>query len=210
MAPSAASPQGWLGLPRCSESCRSARSTTSRRTLRSRSTSNRRSRRLLPGEAQPSISGGVNDRLFLNNSSIGIYPNIVELREELRRRGDRKWWPWRARHVPEARGVDVAGVVVRMALETTAKRGGRRSYSSAATNTPSRASVWARGQGWMVDNSSLISPRGCALASCRSCSCEPCWGAPNSRAHSASFRQRSYGLKHLTPGVFKSPSTARS
>jgi diacylglycerol kinase family enzyme len=35
--------------------------------------------------------GTVNGRTFLNNSSIGIYPDIVEAREELRRRGHRKW-----------------------------------------------------------------------------------------------------------------------
>jgi diacylglycerol kinase family enzyme len=36
--------------------------------------------------------GEVNDRMFLNNSSIGIYPNIVVERERLRKeRGYRKW-----------------------------------------------------------------------------------------------------------------------
>jgi diacylglycerol kinase family enzyme len=35
--------------------------------------------------------GRVNDRIFLNNSSIGIYPNIVERREQLRAEGHRKW-----------------------------------------------------------------------------------------------------------------------
>jgi diacylglycerol kinase family enzyme len=35
--------------------------------------------------------GQVNDRVFVNNSSIGIYPSIVEAREELRRHGYRKW-----------------------------------------------------------------------------------------------------------------------
>jgi diacylglycerol kinase family enzyme len=35
--------------------------------------------------------GRVNDRVFLNNSSIGIYPSIIEAREELRRLGHRKW-----------------------------------------------------------------------------------------------------------------------
>jgi diacylglycerol kinase family enzyme len=35
--------------------------------------------------------GQVNDRVFLNNSSIGLYPNIVEERERLRRQGYRKW-----------------------------------------------------------------------------------------------------------------------
>jgi diacylglycerol kinase family enzyme len=35
--------------------------------------------------------GQVNGRVFLNNSSIGIYPSIIETREELRRLGHRKW-----------------------------------------------------------------------------------------------------------------------
>jgi diacylglycerol kinase family enzyme len=35
--------------------------------------------------------GRVNDRVFVNNSSIGIYPSIIEVREELRRLGHRKW-----------------------------------------------------------------------------------------------------------------------
>jgi diacylglycerol kinase family enzyme len=35
--------------------------------------------------------GEVNGRTFLNNSSIGIYPDIVMEREALRRRGYRKW-----------------------------------------------------------------------------------------------------------------------
>jgi diacylglycerol kinase family enzyme len=35
--------------------------------------------------------GDVNDRMFLNNSSIGIYPNIVVEREQLRTQGYRKW-----------------------------------------------------------------------------------------------------------------------
>jgi diacylglycerol kinase family enzyme len=35
--------------------------------------------------------GQVNDHLFVNNSSIGIYPSIVDAREMLRRQGHRKW-----------------------------------------------------------------------------------------------------------------------
>ena len=35
--------------------------------------------------------GQVNDRVFINNSSIGLYPSIVEEREALRRQGHRKW-----------------------------------------------------------------------------------------------------------------------
>lgn len=35
--------------------------------------------------------GRVNDRVFVNNSSIGIYPSVVEAREALRRQGHGKW-----------------------------------------------------------------------------------------------------------------------
>jgi diacylglycerol kinase family enzyme len=35
--------------------------------------------------------GRVNDRVFVNNSSIGVYPDIVERREALRVQGHRKW-----------------------------------------------------------------------------------------------------------------------
>lgn len=35
--------------------------------------------------------GQVNDRVFVNNSSIGVYPDIVQEREALRRQGHRKW-----------------------------------------------------------------------------------------------------------------------
>jgi diacylglycerol kinase family enzyme len=35
--------------------------------------------------------GTVNDRVFVNNSSIGVYPDIVQEREALRQRGYRKW-----------------------------------------------------------------------------------------------------------------------
>jgi diacylglycerol kinase family enzyme len=35
--------------------------------------------------------GQVNDAIFVNNSSIGIYPSIVDAREALRNQGRRKW-----------------------------------------------------------------------------------------------------------------------
>jgi diacylglycerol kinase family enzyme len=35
--------------------------------------------------------GYVNGRAFINNSSIGIYPDMVEIRRDLRRRGHNKW-----------------------------------------------------------------------------------------------------------------------
>jgi diacylglycerol kinase family enzyme len=36
-------------------------------------------------------AGSVNGRLFVNNVSLGVYPGIVEQREELRGQGHRKW-----------------------------------------------------------------------------------------------------------------------
>lgn len=36
--------------------------------------------------------GRVNDRYFLNNSSVGLYPAIVKLRESLQSGGYSKWW----------------------------------------------------------------------------------------------------------------------
>jgi diacylglycerol kinase family enzyme len=44
--------------------------------------------------------GQVNDRLFVNNSSIGLYPSIVDARDELRRRGH---WKWTAMAIATAR-----------------------------------------------------------------------------------------------------------
>ena len=35
--------------------------------------------------------GQVNDRVFVNNASIGLYPSIVDVRDQLRRQGHRKW-----------------------------------------------------------------------------------------------------------------------
>ncbi len=43
------------------------------------------------GHVQCVDVGQVNDRPFINNSSIGIYPDIVHTREELRQSGHRKW-----------------------------------------------------------------------------------------------------------------------
>jgi YegS/Rv2252/BmrU family lipid kinase len=54
--------------------------------------------------------GAVNDRVFVNNSSIGIYPDIVAAREDLRRQGHRKWAAFglaTARILRQYRGVRV-------------------------------------------------------------------------------------------------------
>jgi diacylglycerol kinase family enzyme len=64
--------------------------------------------------------GEVNDRTFLNNSSIGIYPDIVIEREALRRQGYRKWTAFAvatARIVRNYRGL-VVKITVDQATET--------------------------------------------------------------------------------------------
>jgi diacylglycerol kinase family enzyme len=43
------------------------------------------------GEARPIDVAEVNGRIFLNNSSIGVYANLVRAREALQARGERKW-----------------------------------------------------------------------------------------------------------------------
>lgn len=46
---------------------------------------------VVAGRAVSVDAGEVNGRLFVNNSSIGVYPNAVAIREALREAGHRKW-----------------------------------------------------------------------------------------------------------------------
>jgi diacylglycerol kinase family enzyme len=48
-------------------------------------------RNLLTGRAVPVDVGEVNGRIFLNNSSLGIYPRMVRRREEQQKQGRQKW-----------------------------------------------------------------------------------------------------------------------
>jgi diacylglycerol kinase family enzyme len=48
-------------------------------------------RNLLTGRAVPVDVGEVNGRIFLNNSSLGIYPRMVRHREEQQKQGRHKW-----------------------------------------------------------------------------------------------------------------------
>ncbi|MEO8260138.1 MAG: diacylglycerol kinase family protein [Acidobacteriota bacterium] len=56
--------------------------------------------------------GEVNGRIFLNNSSIGVYPDIVVERQELRRHGYRKWTAFAVAIVKVLR--NYRGLVVRI------------------------------------------------------------------------------------------------
>jgi diacylglycerol kinase family enzyme len=46
---------------------------------------------ILAGRVVQADAAEVNGRLFINNSSIGVYPNAVTIREQLRRAGYGKW-----------------------------------------------------------------------------------------------------------------------
>jgi diacylglycerol kinase family enzyme len=46
---------------------------------------------VLAGRTRPVDVGEVNGRIFLNNSSLGVYPRIVQLREQYRGKGLGKW-----------------------------------------------------------------------------------------------------------------------
>ncbi len=48
-------------------------------------------RLIASGQARPVDVGEVNGRVFLNNSSLGIYPNLVAERERYRRHGPARW-----------------------------------------------------------------------------------------------------------------------
>ena len=71
---------------RRSACCRSARSTTSPRTSAFRSTCERRRASLAGAHAAQVDVGEVNGRIFLNNSSLGLYPDIVRDREQQQQR----------------------------------------------------------------------------------------------------------------------------
>ena len=76
----------------------------------------------------------MNGRPFINNASIGIYPDIVVEREKLRQQGYRKWTPFAlatARILRRYRGL-----VVRLTADgRDLGVRGRRFSSSATTNT---------------------------------------------------------------------------
>ena len=48
-------------------------------------------RTIVNGTVRPVDAGEVNGRIFLNNSSLGIYPEIVLIREHLERMGSSRW-----------------------------------------------------------------------------------------------------------------------
>ena len=57
-------------------------------------------RTILAGRTKRVDVGAVNDRIFVNNSSLGVYPDIVREREVLRQQGH---WKWTAFAVASAR-----------------------------------------------------------------------------------------------------------
>ena len=86
--------------------------------------------------------GSVNDRIFLNNSSIGIYPDIVHARDQLRREGHRKWIAFGLPTWPSCGSIAVRGAITMR--RTTRSACGRRSCSSATTSISSMGHIGAR------------------------------------------------------------------
>jgi diacylglycerol kinase family enzyme len=78
--------------------------------------------------------GEVNGRVFVNNSSIGLYPEIVLDRERQRRRLGRGKWPalaWAVWAALRRHGF----LSVNLRIDGASARGARRSCSSATTST---------------------------------------------------------------------------
>ena len=119
--------------------------------------------------------GYVNERAFINNSSIGVYPDIVERRETLRRQGRNKW---------TALAIATADVVrrgrevfVRVDVEGRAPSRARRFCSWATTSTPLKASTPARVRGSMEAGCMRTSRRGCTRGICQPRCCGHGWDA---------------------------------
>jgi diacylglycerol kinase family enzyme len=90
--------------------------------------------------------GEVNGRLFLNNSSIGVYPRIVELRDRFGARGPAKWLAalWAALAVLRRR--PFLGVRIRVGEETVVRRTslvfvGNNEYRMVGLHAASRESL---------------------------------------------------------------------
>jgi YegS/Rv2252/BmrU family lipid kinase len=99
------------------------------------------------GHSEAIDVGCVNDNYFLNNSSVGLYPAIVKLRESLKGSGYSKWWAAvlsSLRILTRFRRFDLE---VRMSGKTTIKRRttlmfvGNNDYQVTAGNLGRRLSV---------------------------------------------------------------------
>ena len=91
---SAPPPACWPEATCLSASSRSAPSTTSPRTSASRSSSRRRPRSRSAGAVRAVDVAEVNGRCFVNNSSLGVYPAMVGIRDRIRE--ERGWGKVRA------------------------------------------------------------------------------------------------------------------
>ena len=80
------------------------------------------------------MSGTVNERIFINNSSIGVYPDIVQEREALRRQGHRKW---PAMAIATLRVIRHFRITVRVEVEGQGRSWRTPFLLSATTNTRS-------------------------------------------------------------------------
>ena len=90
-------------------------------------------RTIVAGHAVRVDVGDVNGRIFLNNSSLGLYPRIIRERERQQRLGWGKWpaYVWAALAVLRR----YPFLEIRLSVDGRERRAGRLSCSSATTNT---------------------------------------------------------------------------
>ncbi len=90
--------------------------------------------------------GSVNDRIFLNNAGLGLYPEIVRRREAHQRRGASKWPAAAVSAIRALRGYRELGVRLRTDTTTLLRRTpalfvGNNEYSNHDTLKPGRDSL---------------------------------------------------------------------
>ena len=121
---------------RRSACCRSARSITSRGMPASRWISRRA---VGHGRRRATSSrvdvGEVNGRTFVNNSSIGVYPDIVVERERLRQQGYRKWTGLRRGERAHSPPLSRPGRAARRRRARVGAHAHARRFSSSATTS---------------------------------------------------------------------------
>src|SRR5476649_731552 len=91
--------------------------------------------------------GDVNGRIFVNNSSLGLYPHIVRARDQQQRRLGRGKWTRLAGHSWRRCGASRFSACASPST-VLSTRGARPSSSSATTIIRCGASISARANGW--------------------------------------------------------------
>lgn len=140
---------------------------------------------VVAGHIRTVDTGEVNGRTFVNNASIGIYPDIVVERERLRQLGHRKWIAFvlaSARILRRYRRLVVRLAAPRQGSGQAGDASDRARTAFLFVGNTSITSMdcrSARATGSTAAGCSRILRRACTRASCRSCSR---WRWPGARA----------------------------